>query len=71
MIVFLILISVLLSLFGYISIFQSKALLPDLYAHAAFPGVVFSYMLFGSQNLFGLTFLVLFCLCIYLDMCMN
>ena len=56
MIVFLILISVLLSLFGYISIFQSKALLPDLYAHAAFPGVVFSYLLFGSQNLFGLTF---------------
>lgn len=56
MIVFLILISVLLSLFGYISIFQSKALLPDLYAHAAFPGVGFSYLLFGSQNLFGLTF---------------
>lgn len=55
MLIFLFVISLILSIFGFASIFQKQALLPDLYAHTAFPGVVFAYVLFGIDNFFLLT----------------
>ncbi len=55
MILFFILISAVLSMFGLASIFQKKALIPDLYAHAAFPGVVLAYICWQTSNLFILS----------------
>jgi len=60
MFTFIFVISLILSIFGFASIFQKQALLPDLYAHTAFPGIVFAYVLFGIDNFFMLTVGALF-----------